>query len=341
MIVRRVLFTGPRRVGLSEDVQELRADGFSVSGQTVVSLISPGTELAALRNSQRRTSYPVPAGYAAVFEVADVGGDVTDIKLGQRVFCMGQHQSFQQLSRARPFPPAIVVPESLASDVAVFARFMAVSMATLATTRARPPAKVFVSGLGLIGNMAAQIFGAAGYETCAWDPVARRRELAASCGVRTVDVPLSEAKPQIGEATLVVECSGHEAAVLDCLGCLKRGGEVVLVARPWERKTDLPAQELLDKIFSSYATVRSGWEWQVPLGPEPLLAEDFRTHFRQFAGPPSSLEMLQASLRWLDEGRVSVDGLADIALPQDAPDVYARLDAGDHQHLTTLFQWHA
>ena len=341
MMVRRVLFTGPRQVTLNEEVQDLPFDASSVSGPTLVSLISTGTELAALRDSQGRTSYPVPAGYAAVFEVANVGDKVTDISIGERVFSMGQHQSVQTVSRARPFPPSIPIPESLAPEVAVFARFMAVSMATLGTTRARPPDKVFISGLGLIGNLAAQIFTAAGYETYAWDPAPRRRELAASCGVSTVDVPLGEAKPQIGEATLVVECSGHEAAVLDGLGCLRKGGELVLVARPWERQTDLFAQELLDRVFSSYATLRSGWEWQVPLGPEPLLKDDFRTHYRQFVAAPSSLEMLHAAIRWLSEGRITVSGLADTAQPQDAPDVYTRLDTRSHQQLTTLFQWHS
>jgi threonine dehydrogenase-like Zn-dependent dehydrogenase len=282
--------------------------------------------------------YPLLTGYAAVFSADEVGADVADIEPGQRVFCMGPHRAFQRIARTGSFPPAIPVPESLPSETAVFARLMAVSMATLATTQARPPAKVLVSGLGIIGNLAAQVFTALGYETYAWDPVEPRRGLAAACGLTTVDVPLSEAKPTTENALLVLECSGHEAAVVDCLRCVRKGGELVLVARPWKQKTDLSAQRLLDEIFTSFAIVRTGWEWQVPRGPEPV-GGSLDDEFAQFARPSSTVELHAAALRWLDDGRISVSELADTAKPEDAGEVYARLASGRHDRLTTLFQW--
>src|SRR5947209_1491064 len=73
---------------------------------------------------------------------------------------------------------ALPVPEGLAPEHAVFARLMGVSMSTLTTTRARPPAKVLVTGLGLVGHLAAKIFAACGYEVTACDPSPVRREFA-------------------------------------------------------------------------------------------------------------------------------------------------------------------
>lgn len=338
---RAVAFTGPSRAEIIDAADEPAGPG-TISGQTLFSLVSPGTELAVYDPDQGVLpwgEYPMLTGYAAVFSVDEVAADVTDRQLGQRVFCMGPHRAFQRVTPTGGFPPAIVLPGSLPPEVAVFARLMAVSMATLATTQARPPAKVLVSGLGIIGNLAAQVFTALGYETYAWDPVEPRRELAAACGVATVDVPLGEAKPATGDALLVLECSGHEAAVLDCLHCVRKGGELVLVARPWKQKTDLSAQRLLDEIFVSFANVRTGWEWQVPRAPAPSDSRGVESEFVQFARPTSTLELHTAALRWLDEGRVSVSGLADTARPEDAGEVYARLAAGKHDRLTTLFDW--
>jgi threonine dehydrogenase-like Zn-dependent dehydrogenase len=52
------------------------------------------------------------------------------------------------------------VPAGLAPADAALARLAAVSWTTLATTAARPPARVAVCGLGIVGNLAAQILDA-------------------------------------------------------------------------------------------------------------------------------------------------------------------------------------
>jgi threonine dehydrogenase-like Zn-dependent dehydrogenase len=323
--MRAVKVLAPLQVELVEEQLEDVNHDTALRGPTVASVISPGTEISGLRGmfgSRRGVTFPFGTGYAAVFRVTEVGPAVEDVEPGQHVFCFGPHQSFQQVRRDE----AVVVPDSLAPEVAPFARLMAVTMSTLVTTRARPPETVLVSGLGIIGNLAAQIFGAAGYTTLAWNPGARRREIAERCGIRTLDRPFSESSPLTADAALALECSGNEAAALDCISCVKRNGEVVLVARPWQQQTGISAHALLERIYESYAIVRSGWEWQLPLHPEP-----FRS--------PSTYDLLASALRWLDEGRVVVDDVADRVPPENAPEVYARLERGEHDYLTSVFRW--
>src|SRR5438093_9947032 len=67
-----------------------------VAGRTLASLISAGTELAS---AYRGDSFPRVPGYAAVFEVEDVGSEVTDLRVGERLFCMGPHRSYQRVAR--------------------------------------------------------------------------------------------------------------------------------------------------------------------------------------------------------------------------------------------------
>src|SRR5207237_1254329 len=121
----------------------------------------------------------------------------------------------------------------------VFARLMGVSMSTLTTTTARPPERVLVTGLGLVGHLAAKIFAACGYQVTACDPSPVRREQAERRGIARVLAAVPVDDPAFArQVALVVECSGHEQAVLDGLKVVRKRGEVSLVGAPWKRRTD-------------------------------------------------------------------------------------------------------
>jgi threonine dehydrogenase-like Zn-dependent dehydrogenase len=291
-----------------------------VAGRTLATLISPGTELAGCYQGG---SFPSVPGYAAVFEVEEVGAEIEDIKPGDRVFCMGPHRSYQRCQRDALLP----VPDALSPEVAVFCRMMGISMTTLSTTAARPPEKVLVTGLGLVGHLAAKIFASCGYEVTACDPLQPRREIAIRSGIARVlpAVPLDDPEfaSQVG---LVLECSGHEQAALDGCRVVKKRGEVVLVGTPWRRQTELFAHDLLRAVFHNYVVLRSGWEWELP-----MQATDFRVNslFGNFA----------SALQWLAQGRIRVDGLYELAPPREAQRVYQDLLHHSSSHLTAVFDW--
>src|SRR5690349_14240738 len=156
-----VTFTAREQAELLPVERDARPFGpREVAGRTLATLVSAGTELAG---AYLGTSFPRAPGYAAVFEVEEAGGEMEGVRPGDRLFCMGPHRSYQRVSQEQAVP----VPEGLEPADAVFARLMSVSMSTLTTTAARPPAKVLVTGLGLVGHLAAQIFSACGYEVTA------------------------------------------------------------------------------------------------------------------------------------------------------------------------------
>jgi threonine dehydrogenase-like Zn-dependent dehydrogenase len=285
-----------------------------VEGHTLCSLVSPGTELAYAFTGK---SYPAYPGYAAVFVVERKGGAVRDLANGDIVFSMGNHRSFQRHSARR----VVRVPEGLDPAIAVFTRLLAISMTTLVTTKARPPARVAVMGLGPIGNLAAQIFHASGYRVSACDPVEGRRALLTGRGIDVLP-----ALADVDDLELAVDCSGHEAAVLDACKRVRRGGEVVLVGVPWAPRTELSAHALLHAVFHHYVVLRSGWEWELPMD-----ATEFR--------PGDMMQNLAAGLQWLREKRVSAEGLASPAAPEDAQRVYSDLLGQRGGTLTTVFDW--
>ena len=164
---KRIVFTAPERAELlpqEADKAPLAPD--QVEGRTVATLVSPGTELAIYRGLHRQTRFPFGPGYAAAFQVTAVGREVTQFSPGDLALCMGGHCSQQRVAAGQ----AWLVPPGLAPQTAVFARIMGVSMTTLSTTTARPPATVLVTGLGPVGCLAAQVFRSCGYEVVAVDP---------------------------------------------------------------------------------------------------------------------------------------------------------------------------
>jgi threonine dehydrogenase-like Zn-dependent dehydrogenase len=291
-----------------------------VAGRTLVSLISAGTELAGNYQGER---YPSVPGYAAVFEVEAIGREVEEIRPGDRRFCMGRHRSFQRV----PVEETLAVPPGLAPEIATFARLMSVSMSTLTTTAARPPQTALVTGLGLVGHLAAQIFARCGYDVIACDPVAARRAFAEQAGLRRVlpGVPLDD--PAVaGEVAVVLECSGHEQAALDGCRVVRKRGEVFLIGCPWRRRTELWAHELLYLIFHNYVNLRSGWEWDLPRQPAP-----FRTN--------SIFGNLRAALDWLATGDVRVDHLFTLLPPREAQRAYQDLLHQRASRLAIVFDW--
>jgi threonine dehydrogenase-like Zn-dependent dehydrogenase len=291
-----------------------------VAGRTLATIISPGTELAWNYTGKEFPSRP---GYAAVFQVEQVGAEITDIAVDDVVFAMGNHQSCQRKLRQNVVP----VPPGLPPEVAVFARMMGISMSTLTTTTARPPAKVLVTGLGLVGHLAAQIFLGCGYDVIACDPLPARREIAKQMGIVNVlpGVPLDD--PGIaGKVDLVVECSGHEQAVLDGCKAVRKRGEVAMVGVPWRRLTDLLAHDLLYVIFHNYVVLRSGWEWELPHQPTDFITNSI---YGNFAG----------ALRWLREGRVKVAGLYEKIAPRDCQRAYQGLLHKTAEKPAIVFDW--
>ena len=309
MSERRIVFTADETAEMQDferDDAPLGAD--EIAGKTLYTLISPGTELNMYDGSYNRAgiafgSFPCNPGYAASFEVEQVGSDVKDIKPGDKVFCMGLHSTHQRYPREQVIP----LPAGLDPVAGPFARLMNVTLSTVTTTIARPPATIVVTGLGPIGLLGAMMFQRCGYNVIACDPIEARQEIARSKGLTDVRaaVPTGEGI----KVPLVLECSGHEQAVLDGLDVLEARGELVLVGVPMNRRTDIYAQEVLNKVFRNRVVIRTGSEWEVPKQP---------TAYRQ----NSNFGNMAGALKWLADGSISVDDLYMVMKPEDPQAIY-------------------
>ncbi len=328
-----VVFPEPGRVELEEVIVDLGGLGaHEVVVQACRSVISPGTELANFRGDSLggllppapRPHQPFHPGYAMAGTVLAAGSD-SGFVVGTRVLSHTPHQSLVRFDPRQCV--CVPLPAGIDLDIAPFARLCQIGGISLQLTAARPGDVVAVIGLGPVGNLVAQLAQALGYRVVAVERWPRRRELAHSSGLSTVVGP-EEAGDAVGPggAKLVLECSGSQHAVLLATEICGNHGEVMLVGAPWQREPEVAASAVVTGVFERFLSLRSGWEWQVPLYGEE----------RSVAG----------CTRWvlerLADGSVATGQLVSgTVTPDRAPAAYGLLDSEPERHLTFLFDWEA
>lgn len=301
-----------------------------IRGPTIATLISQGTELGWADGSD----FPVRPGYAAVFRVTETGEAATGVARGELRFCMGYHRETQQY----PVRYTLPLPDGMTPETALLARLMGVSMTTLMTTRARPGDKVVICGAGPVGILAAHNFAIGGYDVSVVEPDALRREQAGRSGIARTHAAMPLEDPDyLGKVALVVDCSGHEGAVLDGCRIVRKTGEVVLVGVPWRRHTDLTAHEIANAVFFNLVTLRSGWEWEIPVLSRDFVWEELLEGYNN--APHDTFGGFARALRWLSEGRVRTDGLLAHVSPADPTRIYADIRARVIAEPFIVYDW--
>ena len=288
-------FLKPKTIEIAEEEINIETLGAEdIAGPTIYSMISSGTEIHASYLDVFNWGYPKKSGYTVVFKVEHLGTDVKGIEIGDLVFCMAPHQSYQVLN----YQNAVKIPKEVLPEHALFTRLAGVSMATLSRTSITPGEKVIVTGLGTVGLMAMHIYSNLGYEMIGVDPDANRRKVAEDSGFSEIyeKAPFDKYGKQIG---LALECSGSEAAVIDCCNIVRPHGEVSLVGVPWKPYTNIKSYDLLHSVFYNYVTLYSGWEMDLPMNCSEFVHEAMTKNYN-------------LALRLLKEGKINVEGLYTI-----------------------------
>ena len=293
-----------------------------VAGPTVCTMVSAGTELHACFLDVFNWGYPRKSGYTAVMRIEYKGSDVKDLEIGDLVFCMATHQSYQ----IQPADSVVKIPDGVSPEDALFCRLAGVSMATISRTSIKPGEKVLVTGLGTVGYMAMSIYSNLGYEVIGVDPDASRREFAKRGGFTEIyeSVPFEHYNKQIA---LALECSGSERAVLDCCNIVRPHGEVSIVGVPWKPYTDTTAYQLTHSIFYNYVKVYSGWEMDLP--------HENSSQFIHY----SMNENYRLALKLIRDGKIRLEGLSHIRPYTEAQQTFEDILEKREPKIATIFTW--
>jgi 2-desacetyl-2-hydroxyethyl bacteriochlorophyllide A dehydrogenase len=342
---RGIVFTAPERAELEVvaiDPADLGPGEALVRGR--YSIVSAGTEGSFYTNLMaevppvyrpRPVIYPARTGYGHLGEVIAVGPRVEGLSPGQHVLSFSRHASLVRCNAARFAMP---VPADADGPRVVFTRMAGVAITALRASSASAGDTVAVIGLGLVGNLAAQLCQLAGCQVIAFDLSPRRLELARACGIHNVhnaaEVDPVEvtrawagAKDDRGGARIVIEAIGRSDLIAQAVEMTGRHGEVVLLGSPRARYTaDLTP--MLGRIHLLAIKLIGALEWTFPIPEETERARyTIAANYRQI-------------LDWILAGRLVVDPLRTHVLPPErCQEAYAGLTHQKDESLGVVFDW--
>ncbi len=140
----------------------------------------------------------LPTGYSAAGIVVEVGSGAPSLRVGDRVACAGAGYANHAEYDAVPLNLLAPIPEGVTFRQAAFTTLGAIALQGVRRAEVTLGETVVVVGLGLIGQITAQLLDAAGCVVIGSDPIAARRELAARlAGAQTIDPTLGDAAEQV------------------------------------------------------------------------------------------------------------------------------------------------
>lgn len=150
-------------------------------------------------------------GYSTAGTIVARGDDLHGFRVGDRVACAGVGHASHAEYNAVPHQLLTPIPDGVSFEEAAYVALGAIAMQGVRQAAPTFGETVIVVGLGLLGQLAAQIARAAGCHVIGCDPVEGKRALAAQLGAEAVCAPDELAD------TVAVLSGGHGAdAVIIC-----------------------------------------------------------------------------------------------------------------------------
>lgn len=335
----RIVFAAPGQAEFQPFTMDEKLKESEFLIETWYSLISPGTELAWFSGVQKdvsgeRFQYPIYPGYCNVGRVMALGRAVGPYQEGDLVATHGPHASHARIDFLSL--PSQKVPPGLSPIQATFSTMGEIALASVRLADFSLGDRVVVIGLGLVGNLAAQLFRLAGAEVLAADLLPSRLDMARQCGVENLVNPREASLEETvmdwthGQgAQVVVESVGATELILQAVDLTRRLGQVVLLGTP-RRRAMVNATPAFYRAHMEGITIRGalrGLHYGVHQGP-------FSRH--------SSRGDLAQVLEWLRDGRLKVEPLLTHHLaPDQCQAAYQALERERARYLGVIFDWTA
>ncbi|MGY8993143.1 MAG: bi-domain-containing oxidoreductase [Rhodospirillales bacterium] len=158
-----------------------------------------------------RLDVPTALGYSAAGVVVEVGPEVTGFSPGDRVACIGAGYAAHAEFVAVPSQLVRLVPNNVADDVAAFGMLACIAMHGVRTANLGFGERVAVVGLGLIGQLTAQILQAYGCDVVGMDLDEGKVQLAREAGLTLATTNEQELRELVDAGS---DGQGYDAVLL-------------------------------------------------------------------------------------------------------------------------------
>ena len=200
-----------------------------------------------------RLNTPVSLGYCSAGVVMEVGRNVKDFNVGDRVVCVGEGYACHAEVISVPEGFCVKAPDGVGLDLAAFGPMGAIAMQGLRQAGVVLGSRVAVIGLGLVGQLTVQLLKAAGCRVVGIDIDGEKLELAGRLGIdvainrkdESLETAVSVFSSGEGVDAVIVAASTSSSDPLELAGliCREKGKVVLVGAVPIE----FPRKEYYEK----------------------------------------------------------------------------------------------
>nr|WP_287405273.1 zinc-binding alcohol dehydrogenase [Candidatus Brachybacter algidus] len=217
----------------------------------------------------RKLGEPLPLGYCNAGEVISVGVGVNDIKVGDRVISNGNHAEVVCI----PNNLVVRIPDGVSYDEAAFTVIGAIGLQGIRLIQPTFGETIIVTGLGLIGLMAAQLLQANGCRVIGLDFDGSKVELAKKLGLEAVKIDPNSDPANIilsmtnnigADAVLITASTKSNDVISQAAKICRKRGRIVLVGVIGLdiQRADFYEKELTFQVSCSYGPGRYEEEYE-------------------------------------------------------------------------------
>lgn len=287
-----------------------------------------------------KLSAGLPTGYSAAGEVIEVGSEVSEFRFGDLVACAGggiaNHAEFIEV----PVNLAVKIPPGVTTELASTVTLGAIAMQGVRRANPTLGETVSVVGLGILGQLTAQLLRANGCRVCGIDIDAARVRVALDHGIDFgIDASTENYVDRIHRLTdgfgadvvVITAASASNSIISEAMQACRKKGRVVLVGDVGLdlKRSDFYKKELDFLISCSYGPGRY----------DPAYEEGGQDYPLPYVRWTENRNM-EAYLHLLASGRISVStlGIRKYSIDQ-APKVYEALKNGNERSLIVILEY--
>jgi len=336
MNYKKLLVTEPMKVFLVEgEFNDSIVKPSEIVVKTIFSHLSAGTELACLHGLEDWFKIPDTPGYTSIAKVIAKGEDITHVEIGDLVYTYGNHAEYYKLEYGERWHGVCVkLPEGINPEYAAFTHMATIALTAIRNSKIELGDYVLITGLGAIGNLAAQLAQLQGATVIATDIDAHRIELAQKSGINyCINSKNENLQERILEITngqqvsTYIDATGASAVITDTLKNVQAYGEVILLGSP-----RAPFQSDVTKTLQNFHLFPS-------LTLKGALEFTYPTHQNDFA--KHSIERNAAIvLNLINENKLKIEPVySHKVLPANAQSAYDGLKNNPNEYIGVVFDW--
>jgi predicted dehydrogenase/threonine dehydrogenase-like Zn-dependent dehydrogenase len=281
-----------------------------------------------------------PTGYSASGTVVEIGAQIKDIKIGDRVACAGSGYANHAEYIEVPKNLLVKIPKDLGFKGASTVTLGSIAMQGIRRAEVKLGENIAITGMGILGQLVSQMVTAAGARVVAIDLDDRRLVIAQTNGAKYI---LNPTKENIVEETIkITEGYGVDSVIITAATsskepltqafqmCRKKGRVVLVGVVGMEiNREDMYKKELDFYISTSYGPGRYDPNYEEK-------GMDYPYHYVRW----TENRNMQEYLKMLSEGKIRLNNIIEkVYKIEEATRAYQEFEKEENKPLIVLLKY--